>query len=77
MMKNKIESIISDNKLGVDAKIEKLLVLRNDCRSAQRAVTEGGMTGDDGLSADLTLVDNALDEIGFDLENRDQGAATL
>ena len=74
----KIDAIISNDSFTKNQKTEKLFRLREDCRAIQRAATEGGMTADDSMAADLSEIDRALAKLGVDpLQAEDKSAATL
>lgn len=77
--KNEISSVINDGNKTKDDKISQLLSMYQLARAEQRAVTEGGVIGEDNDEENnLREVELALQELGVDASDPDEkGAATL
>ena len=73
----KVAEITTSQILSSEEKIEKLTQIREDCRAAQRAATEGGMDAPDDLQTDLQEVDVALEKLGHTDTADEENAATL
>ncbi|MCO5065086.1 MAG: hypothetical protein M9924_11820 [Rhizobiaceae bacterium] len=71
----KVQSIMDDNSLDMDKKIEALLEIESEARALQRAASESPMVDDDGWEAALRDVRTALDRLGW--EEPQKGAASL
>jgi len=76
--KPNIIAILKHEDTTTDEKIAQLLKMHADARAQQRAVTEGGMMGEDGADTDLREIELALHKLGVDPESPEHtGAATL
>lgn len=76
--KPNIIAVLNHPETSTDEKIEHLLKMHADARAEQRAVTEGGMVGDDGEDTHLREIELALRKLGVDPDTPEQtGAATL
>ena len=70
-----VNGILADGSLSKSQKIEELRKLRVEARGIQRAGTESAMSADDGLQANLRVIEKALETLHGDIVEK--GAATL
>lgn len=76
--KPNIIAVLNHDHTTKDEKIAQLLKMHEDARAEQRAVTEGGMVGEDGEDTNLREIELALHKLGVDPDSPEQtGAATL
>ena len=70
-----VRDILANGSLSRSQKIEELRKMRSEARAIQRAGTESAMSADDGLQADLRIIEKALETLHGDIVEK--GAATL
>ena len=76
--KPNVIAVLNHEDTSKDEKIAQLLKMHQDARAEQRAVTEGGMVGDDGEDTNLREIELALRKLGVDPDSPEHtGAATL
>ncbi len=73
--RDEVERLVNDPEMSRDEVIAALKHLYFDARAGQRAATESGMVGDDGLNDDLRIYELALDDLGIDIAAVDEDRA--